>query len=189
MDKEPQYLLQDVLRDVTRKERRTLLALATVAIIITTQNIQLSSITVLGITLKDIIDNDRLLFLMGLVVVYFFVAFIIYAALDLVSWRFTVADMKSKEAAENYQRDSEKQKEFKEKQKENNGKQSIPWLDSENIAEHKRHSERYGVVRVAKETRQSYYPWALAVTLLRTAFDFVLPLFVGGYAIRLLLFR
>lgn len=188
MDKEPQYLLQDVLRDVTRKERRTLLGLATVAIIIAKENVKLSSINVLGLNLGNT-DNDRLLFLMGLVVVYFFVAFIIYAALDLVSWRFTVADMKSKEAAENYQRDSEKQKESKEEQKENNGKQSIPYLDSEKIAEHKRNSVRYEVVKAAKETRQSYYPWALGVTLLRAAFDFVLPIFVGGYAIRLLLFR
>ncbi len=188
MDKEPQYLLQDVLKDVTRKERRTLLGVASVGILVVWAKLKLSVISVLGLTVQETHDG-LFLVILGVVVVYFLVAFFIYALSDLVSWGFTVADTKSKKEGENYQHELEQEKKWKEEQKEQVSTQPLSWLDSDKIADHKRNSARYEAVKIAKGKRQSYYYWALTVTLLRVVFDFVLPLIVGGYAIRLLLFR
>lgn len=48
--------------------------------------------------------------------------------------------------------------------------------------------DRYKVVQAAKDKRRSYYLPSLIVSALRLVFDVGLPLVVGGYAIRLLMF-
>ncbi len=78
--------LGDPLSEVTRKERLYLLAASTVGITIISTGLVPTEIRTLGITFAQA-DQDSLLFMLALVVAYFLVAFIIYAASDFLAWR------------------------------------------------------------------------------------------------------
>lgn len=78
-------ILKDPLSDVTRKERIYLLATSTLGIAIVTTGLVPSRISALGIQFEE--TNQRTLLLMiGIVVAYFLVAFIIYAVADFFAW-------------------------------------------------------------------------------------------------------
>jgi hypothetical protein len=78
--------LQDPLSDVTRAERKTLLGLSAVGLVIARSGLVPSRISALGIEF-DRADQSALLGMLAAVVVYFLVAFVIYATSDLVAWR------------------------------------------------------------------------------------------------------
>jgi hypothetical protein len=140
-----------------------------------------------GLKVQGIPDN-WLLPALGLVVIYFLIAFVIYATSDLVGWGFAVADARSKKEVEDYQHELEQRKNSKLEDEENRNKRKDYWADAGRFADHQRNAERYKIVQVAKEKRQSYYRPALIISLVRAGFDFLLPLIVGIYAVRLLLF-
>ncbi|AFM25410.1 hypothetical protein [Desulfomonile tiedjei] len=187
MEKEPQYLLQDALREVTRKERRNLLGSASIGIIIAWAKVKLSTISIFGLTFQGISD-DRLLSILGCAVVYFFAAFLIYAVSDLVAWGFAVADARSEKETEDFRRELEQRKQWEsEEERKNRQERSKNWMSQIDFDLHKRDVERYKIVQAAKEKRQSYYLPSLIVSSVRAVFDFILPLIVGIYAIRLLI--
>ncbi len=78
-------LLSDPLSDVTRRERRTFLGTATVAILIAETGLVPSKIDALGIELTAV-DQSTFLLILSLVVAYFFCAFAVYGIMELVSW-------------------------------------------------------------------------------------------------------
>jgi len=78
--------LKDPLSEVTRNERRTLLGLSAVAIVMLRSGLVPSKISALGIEF-DHADQRALLGVLALVIAYFLCAFLIYAASDLVAWR------------------------------------------------------------------------------------------------------
>jgi hypothetical protein len=78
-------ILKDPLSDVTRKERLYLLATSTLGIAIVKTGLVPSRISALGVQFEE--ANQRALLLMlGIVVAYFFGAFIIYAVADFFAW-------------------------------------------------------------------------------------------------------
>jgi hypothetical protein len=79
-----QLRLRDPLSEVTRKERKFLLGVSVVGIVIAQTGLVPSKITTLGIEF-DKADQRALLIVFGWVVAYFLVAFIIYAASDLMA--------------------------------------------------------------------------------------------------------
>ena len=83
---ETSTLVDDPLRDVTRKERRALLLSSVVAIAVGRAGIIPSKIPVLGIEF-DGADQIVLLRLLAAIVLYFFIAFLVYGLADFVSWR------------------------------------------------------------------------------------------------------
>jgi hypothetical protein len=78
--------LQDPLSDVTRAERKTLLGLSAVGLVIARSGLVPSRISALGIEF-DRADQSALLGMLAAVVVYFLVAFVVYATSDFVAWR------------------------------------------------------------------------------------------------------
>jgi hypothetical protein len=78
--------LRDPLTEVTRKERRLLLGISAIGIVIVKTGLVPSKISALGIDFGEA-DQQALITCLGAVVVYFFVSFIIYAASDLAAWR------------------------------------------------------------------------------------------------------
>ena len=78
--------LRDPLSDVTRKERRFLLAISVFAITIVKAGIVPTKLTALGVEFGKT-DQQSLLWVLGLITLYFLIAFIIYAASDFLAWR------------------------------------------------------------------------------------------------------
>lgn len=81
-----QILVQDPLSQVTRSERRSLLGVSAITIIIVKTGLIPTKISALGIEFSAT-DRSALLGMMGLVVTYFLVAFLVYAISDFVDWR------------------------------------------------------------------------------------------------------
>ena len=79
--------LQDPLRDVTRKERRALLGVSTVAIAVAKTGLLPTEIVALGVKFSPA-DRAGLVSVAAFVVLYFMVAFILYAAVDFLAWRW-----------------------------------------------------------------------------------------------------
>jgi hypothetical protein len=91
------------LTEVTRKERRLLLGISAIGIVIVKTGLVPSKISALGIDFGET-DQQALLTCLGAVVVYFFASFIIYAASDLAAWRMafhkSIYDVKLRSSAE-----------------------------------------------------------------------------------------
>lgn len=83
-----EILLQDPLREITRKERRSLLGVSIVSIAIVKTGLVPKEITALGIKFSET-DKSGLLLILAAVVLYFFAAFVLYAVSDLLAWRWT----------------------------------------------------------------------------------------------------
>lgn len=81
-----QIRLQDPLSDVTRAERKMLLGLSAVGLVIARSGLVPSRISALGIEF-DRADQSALLGMLAAVIVYFLVAFVVYATSDFVAWR------------------------------------------------------------------------------------------------------
>jgi hypothetical protein len=78
-------VLRDPLSDVTRKERVYLLGGSIIGIAIVKTGLVPTQITALGIEF-DATNQKTFLFLLGLVVLYFLIAFLVYAASDFLAW-------------------------------------------------------------------------------------------------------
>lgn len=81
--------LSDPLSEVTRGERRTLLAVSAIGIIIVKTGLVPTKITALGI---DFSDTDRVTLIRAIsaVIGYFLVAFMIYGITDFTAWRYAI---------------------------------------------------------------------------------------------------
>jgi hypothetical protein len=78
--------LQDPLSKVTRTERRNLVAASFIGVVISQTGLVPSKINALGIEF-DHADQKALLRMFAAVVIYFLLAFLVYAGSDLVAWR------------------------------------------------------------------------------------------------------
>lgn len=186
MNENPQHLLQDSLRDVTRKERRALLGLAAVGIVVAKTKLEVSQLTVLGLSCKSIPNLDLLLYL-GCLVLYFLVAFLVYVVSDVTSWWFCESDTNWKSMRTDYQLEFERQqKQHRENSEDKQGISSSIFPSQQEIADAQRNARSFDPVKLAQKRRDSF----LCVSQLSLAtwvlFDIILPFPVGLYAILLL---
>jgi hypothetical protein len=79
-------VVSDALSEITRKERRNLLAASVVAIAASQLGLVPTKVAALGIELNPPAQQAFLLLLCS-VVVYFLLAFLVYSAGDFVAWR------------------------------------------------------------------------------------------------------
>lgn len=81
--------VKNPLSDVTRRDRKWLLFLSVVSFALSFAGIVPSRISALGIELGTV-DQRWLIVLLGLVTLYFFCSFLVYAIADLLRWRLDV---------------------------------------------------------------------------------------------------
>ena len=81
-------LLRDQLSKETRTERRTLLGVSAIGIVIVKTGLVPAKISALGIEFNQT-DQRSLLLAVAAVTIYFLIAFLIYAASDFLLWRTT----------------------------------------------------------------------------------------------------
>jgi hypothetical protein len=78
--------LGDPLSEVTRRERRMLLAVSMIGITLVKMQLVPTRISALGIEFEKT-DQQSLLIILAFIVIYFVVAFILYAGADFLAWR------------------------------------------------------------------------------------------------------
>jgi hypothetical protein len=81
--------VRDPLSEVTRKERRYLLGISTLGFIMVKTGLIPAKITTFGIEFSET-DQRSLLFIIGLVTLYFLISFVAYAGSDFVAWRIAI---------------------------------------------------------------------------------------------------
>jgi hypothetical protein len=82
----PHIKVKDPLSEVTRKERRSLLAVSLVALVIVKVGLLPEEITTLGIKFAAH-DKGRLIILFVFIISFYLAAFMIYALSDFIAWR------------------------------------------------------------------------------------------------------
>ena len=86
MKRPSEIRVQDPLSEVTRAERKSLLGVSAIGIVIARSGLVPARISALGIEF-DRTDQRALLGMLAAVVAYFLVAFVVYGISDLVAWR------------------------------------------------------------------------------------------------------
>jgi hypothetical protein len=99
----PADFLGDPLSDVSRRERRSLLASSTIAVLTAHAGLIPRQVSALGIELTSL-DRSAFLILFAAVVIYFLVAFAIYGFSDFLVWRHKYHEyqQKAEVAAQNW---------------------------------------------------------------------------------------
>lgn len=164
-----EHLLREPLSEITRKERRILLGVSAFGIAVAKTGLVPTKISTLGIEFSQA-ESSTLLKMLAAVVIYFLVAFLIYAVSDFAAWR-----------ARGHALEEETMKQLVEEAGEAPG----PLIAT---ASAKRVDSRLlGELRRLREERANFFRYSAApVSILRVAFDFLVPPILGGYAILLL---
>ncbi len=147
--------VRDPLSEVTRKERRALLAVALLGITIRRTGLLPTEVEALGLKFASS-DHRALLQILAVVTAYFLVAFILYAASDFLAWRLALRESIRDAIARRKKQD-----------------------DLDNEAERDLHHEmrrRYPFLSV----NVFLVNW---VSIARAIFEFVLPVAFGAFAV------
>jgi len=156
-------LLQDPLTEVTRRERRNLLAISVLAMVIVHAGIIPTRLSALGVEFGRA-DQRRLLLILSLAVLYFLVAFVLYAFSDFLAWRIGVLNTEAEQA--------------------HSGAAIIRGMRKIGDAQYRR--------AAASRVFRGSWPRLLVrlgarpVPIVRAAFDFGLPVLAGVYALVIL---
>ena len=151
--------LRDPLSDVTRKERRTLLGVSALGIVIVKSGLVPSKISALGIEFNQA-DQQALLRALAAVTVYFLAAFFIYGTSDLVAWRMAFYS-----ALRDWAR-----------------ARSL-------LKEEEARAEREAFDRIREQEGRGLIFWsgmAGPMTVIRAVFEFIVPMVIGLYAVVIL---
>jgi hypothetical protein len=154
-------LLHDPLSEVTRKERRMLLGISMLGISVVQTGLVPSKISALGIEFAKS-DQQTILSLLSLIVVYFLVAFVVYASSDFLAWRRALR--------------AQLVEGIREKLK----------IERELGEEYLRQEQNMLMERLDEGYR--LYSLSRPVSVLRAIFEFLFPILVGGYGAYLLWF-
>lgn len=158
-DKVKDYLLSDPLCEITRKERRMLLAVSMIGISLIKAGLVPTKITALGIDFNE--TNQKAFMVIFLsIVIYFFFAFIFYAAADFLAWKRAIWAFRGLKVQDQL---------FDIK---------IPDI-VDSITEMEVSS------MIGETPKLSYF--VKPVSVFRMAFDFILPIIVGIYSIGILI--
>ena len=150
----------EVLRDVTRAERRILLGVSMLSVAVAHTGLIPSKISALGIEFERA-DQRALLVILVIIVVYFTLTFVIYAAADFLAWRSAHDEALLRHLQHEH------------------AFVRIPDDPQDKPAE-----------RTQKKIRRQLWWWgtlARKTSYLRAVWEFVLPIVVGLYAIGALL--
>ena len=155
--------LRDPLSEVTRKERRTLLGASAVGIVIAKTGLIPSKISAFGIDFTQA-DQRSLLFAIAAVIVYFLIAFLIYAGSDYLEWRLAYRHALEDALEERFKSEEEDEGRYLKR--------------------------REAVQRALSDLRVSSVHWSglsRPISAVRAVFEFIVPICISIYAIVVLL--
>lgn len=91
LEKDAAASVRDPLTEVTRRERRLLLAVSTVCFAMSKAGLVPTKISALGIDFSQS-DQKAIFYILAAILVYLLVTFIAYAAADFIQWRISAAE-------------------------------------------------------------------------------------------------
>lgn len=149
------YLLNDPLSEITRKERRTLLAVSIIGISLIKAGLVPTKITALGIDFDK--TNQKAFMLIFLsIVIYFFFAFLLYAAADFLAWKRAIWAFRGLKVQD-----------------------QLFDIELPDAVDETTNNELYRIAGVNPKLSCLVIP----VSVVRLAFDFVIPVIIGVYSI------
>ena len=155
--------LKDPLAEITRKERKALLVIATIAIAIVEAGLLPTRINAFGIELETI-DQVVLLKLLSFIVMYFLIGFIVYGSADFIYWR------------------SERLKELQTELAE-----EVDWKAQPRSTTSEVQMSKYEIMDLIRMKMKPLRIASTPISLFRSFFDFLLPIFLSLYSIYILL--
>jgi hypothetical protein len=159
IDSAKEVLLSDPLSVQTRKERQLLLLVSLFSLALTKAGLLPQKISALGIEFK-LANQQALLLIVLLIVVYFILALTIYAASDFIAWRKSVVAYSSENVKKFF---NDVKEALKEREKE---------------------QEDHEIILRDLEAKMRFWRGkAWTTSIIRSVFEFFLPLLVGAYAI------
>jgi hypothetical protein len=187
LEKLAEVAVRDPLSETTRKERKSLLGIGIVGIAIVKGGLVPNGITALGIEFTE--ANQKSLFhILAAIVIYYLVAFVLYAISDLTTWRiaFATALKETMNAPLEIIADPPKPPNLSEaEQRANYYEDKLSKMENE--LRRKEILARTGLDFEHLWTPNFLIRISMPVSLLRAVFEFVLPLVIGGYALWLFL--
>jgi hypothetical protein len=173
LNKRIEIQLKDPLSQVTRNERRSLLGVSAIGIMIVKTGLIPSRISALGIEFSQT-DQHSLLMAIAGVVLYFLLAFAIYSWSDLLAWKIAYYDMMVLDDIESRKNSSDEPKR----------EETISWR------KYKREILHKPIIKDPEVELAVALPFWYGlhgkVSVLRAIFEFLLPIAIGVYAIVLL---
>ena len=151
--------LKDPLAEITRKERKALLVIATLAIAIVEAGLLPTRINAFGIELETI-DQVVLLKLLSFIVMYFLIGFIVYGSADFIYWR------------------SERLKELQTELAE-----EVEWKAQPRSTTSEVQMSKYEIMDLIRMKMKPLRIASTPISLFRSFFDFLLPIFLSLYSI------
>ncbi len=147
--------VRDPLSEVTRKERRALLAVSLLSLALVQTGLLPTEISALGIKFNST-DQKALLKLLAVVIGYLSIAFILYAASDFLAWRLAL----------------------------NRVIRDVHLRRSRLTAEEREaeHDALYGS-QIYQPPARIVYSLSTIVSIARAIFEFILPIVVAAYTI------
>jgi len=163
--------LHDPLSDVTRKERKYLLLVSAIGLIMLKTSLVPTKIAALGIEFSQI-DQNILLKAVGIIVLYFLCAFILYALSDFVSWRLEFYSAKGEAILEQLRKHREFENLAGDRKEEITHQTSGVYAGIKKFDETESRYEEFFLVKSAKP-----------VSLFRAIFEFIVPIVFGTIAV------
>jgi hypothetical protein len=174
-------LLGDPLSKVARAERRTLLGVSTIGIVIAKSGLVPAKITALGIEF-DQADQSLLLKMLAWIVVYFLFAFVIYALSDFFAWRIAFKRASSLQHMGRLKGDAQLSDETEADAEEEGWLPRAPKSDEE-----LRKWSDFTWKLLAKEGSPFLYRFSNPVSLMRGVLEFAVPVIIGLVAVVVLI--
>lgn len=162
--------VSDPLSEVTRTERKLLLAVSALGILIVKTGLVPSKISALGIEFAQT-DQRALLRAIGAIVLYFLFAFLVYAISDLMAWRF-----KYHNAA---------RFDFEYRKKMTSEPVTI-LVGTGRTPEEARGELKTRILLRREEVEKRQNRAATAMSIFRALIEYILPVLIASYAITLL---
>lgn len=166
-------LLRDPLTELTRKERRSLLIASALGVTFVKGGFVPSKVSTFGIDFTET-DQRSLLLVVSVVVIYFLVGFVLYAASDFINRRGAWVDAFHAAVEESETRPRRKRlipDDFEDKED--------PWEEFDRTM-HDTYVENW---TREMDKNMKYFRLTGPVSFLRMFFEFFLPIFIGGYAV------
>jgi hypothetical protein len=157
-------LLDDALSSETRTKRKVLLGVSLLGLAMVKASIVPKKISALGVDLEPP-NQEALLVLMSLVIIYFLVAFLVYGMSDFIRWR--------KQVSMFYE--------------ENIRKFSLRFVIPDEEPPVKPVTGLEGLIKNAENQVRFWKALSPKASIIRAGFDFLLPVVVSTYAIYCLL--
>ena len=149
----PQVRVKDPLSETTRKERRSLLGISAVGIVIVRIGLIPEKISALGIEFTTH-NQQAFLHFLAFIVLFYTLAFIIYAASDFITWRLSfVSELRT----------------MLNQKRENLEKDSTMFPPSE--------------VEMLQRLEAKWNLLSTTTSAFRTVFEFIVPLIVAAYSV------